>query len=60
MAAPSHYIIGWLVGWFYCMSTLIGLFYAEVSLIIMIFDYIWYKNVCGAFNKFPDFLCIDI
>ena len=35
---------GWLVGWFYIMSNLVGLFYAEVSLTIMISSYIQYRK----------------
>ena len=37
------YII--LVGWFYSMSTLVGLFYTKVSLMIMDSNYIQYKNL---------------
>ena len=32
-------------GWFYGVSTLVGLFYVEVSLTIMISHYKRYKNV---------------
>ena len=38
---------GLIVGWFYVMATLAGLFYAEVSLNIMVsnYIYIWHKNL---------------
>ena len=35
----------WLVGWFYGISIFVGLFYAKVSLTIMISNYMWSKNV---------------
>ena len=37
----SHWLVGWLVGWFYVTPILVGLFYAEVSLTILI-DYMIY------------------
>ena len=36
-------LFGSLVIWFYCMSTLVGLFNAEVSLTITVSNYVEYK-----------------
>ena len=52
-------MVGWLVGWFYGISTLFGSFNAELNQ----FDkslYVSrssYRQVCiwGAYDKFPDF-----
>ena len=44
----------WLVGWFYCMSTLIGLFYAQVSLTFMVSNYLQYKKYLH--NHFKHFI----
>ena len=36
-------LVGWLVGWYYDISTFVGLCYAEFTLTIMISDYIQYN-----------------
>ena len=38
-------MVGWLVGWIYDISVFVGLFYAEVSLTVMIFNFIQFKNL---------------
>ena len=38
------YIYSLMVGWYPGISTHVGLFYAEVSITLMVSNYIWYEN----------------
>ena len=47
------------VGWFYCMAALVGLFYAGISLAIMVFNCIQHKNVFFTIILNPENLSYD-
>ena len=39
------WLVGWLVGWFSGMLAIVGSFFTEATLTIIVFNYVRYKNI---------------